>query len=52
MSTSRAKQQAQGRRSKTKKSGNGSKCSEAKNKKMKKGPKFHGTGMTKKRRSK
>lgn len=50
MSTSRAKQIAQKRKSKTKKSGNGSQYSYAKNKRMRKGPKHLIASMSKKRR--
>jgi hypothetical protein len=49
MSTSRAKQIAQKRKSKTKKCGNGTKANYAKKKRMRRGPK-HLTGLTKKRR--
>lgn len=50
MSTSRAKQRSQGRKSKTKRSGNGSKLAWAKNKKMRQGPKHLAQGMSKKKR--
>lgn len=49
MSTSRAKQIAQKRKTKTKKSGNGARTAYSKRKRMRRGPK-HLTGMTKKRR--
>lgn len=50
MSTSRAKQIAQKRKSKTKRNGNGSKNDWAKNKKMRRGPKHMVGSMSKKRR--